>query len=630
MAAAHVHALGIGPLPSQATLGQPLDLSIPVRLEDSETLSAECIGADIHFGDNRQQPGVVNLALEPAPPGATGRVLRLFTNTRIDEPYVRVELTLGCQSKVVRRFTLFADPPLFTPRHNTTDAVEPHVAASHDATHSVAQAVASAPPVAPRAQRVSAEGDRATSAAMGQRPAAASKARPTARAAVPPSGPRLQLTPLDRSVRPALRQERASSLVAAAAAEVAASAAAAEARRVEEAASAAGQAQQDRARVEQLEASLQRLRAETAQTQQSMRGLQARVASAEAERFSNPLVFTLLFLVGMLLLGLVWLWRLHVQDRTAAAWLGGAPRDQDRSIEVDTAEAIAFAPASLPSTAVPAPVDATETRVSLAARVGGFDAESTQILPRSALPASLSPNSDPVRRAVSAEELIDLEQQAEFFIVLGQEEAAIDLLRGHLRSTSGTSPLPYLKLLEIYRKRGNRPEYERVRERFNMHFSAYAPDWTRDLSAGRTLEDYPEVMSRLQALWPMPSRALEVLQLTLARSDEQAQVDAGESFELPAYRELMLLYSVARELAEGGASAAPGGIDLLLPFGDEPGSNLPQQQVPLVERLTATTAVPAQPDARVDLHVDLPLDLSLSGAAETAAASASLRDTTAK
>ncbi|MEN9544630.1 MAG: hypothetical protein RLZZ598_1463, partial [Pseudomonadota bacterium] len=170
----------------------------------------------------------------------------------------------------------------------------------------------------------------------------------------------------------------------------------------------------------------------------------------------------------------------------------------------------------------------------------------------------------------------------------------------------------------------------RVRERFNMHFSAYAPDWTRDLSAGRTLEDYPEVMSRLQALWPMPSRALEVLQLTLARSDEQAQVDAGESFELPAYRELMLLYSVARELAEGGASAAPGGIDLLLPFGDEPGSNLPQQQVPLVERLTATTAVPAQPDARVDLHVDLPLDLSLSGAAETAAASASLRDTTAK
>ena len=34
----------------------------------------------------------------------------------------------------------------------------------------------------------------------------------------------------------------------------------------------------------------------------------------------------------------------------------------------------------------------------------------------------------PRRRAARMEELIDLEQQAEFFIVLGQDDAAIDLL----------------------------------------------------------------------------------------------------------------------------------------------------------------------------------------------------------
>ena len=96
----------------------------------------------------------------------------------------------------------------------------------------------------------------------------------------------------------------------------------------------------------------------------------------------------------------------------------------------------------------------------------------------------------PPRRELSVEELIDLEQQADFFVVLGQEDAAIDLLMGHVRSSGGASPLPYLKLLEIYRRRGDQDAYERVRERFNRRFSAYAPDWNSDLVEGRTLDDY--------------------------------------------------------------------------------------------------------------------------------------------
>src|SRR5439155_2393388 len=64
------------------------------------------------------------------------------------------------------------------------------------------------------------------------------------------------------------------------------------------------------------------------------------------------------------------------------------------------------------------------------------------------------------RREVTVEELINLEQQAEFFLVLGQDDAAIDLLMGPLRSTGGSSPLPSLKLLEIYRRRNEREPYE--------------------------------------------------------------------------------------------------------------------------------------------------------------------------
>ena len=68
---------------------------------------------------------------------------------------------------------------------------------------------------------------------------------------------------------------------------------------------------------------------------------------------------------------------------------------------------------------------------------------------------------------LSIEEHIDVDQQAQFLVVLGQDEAAIDLLLDHLRGTGGTSPLPYLRLMQIYRKRGDEAAYERTRERFN-------------------------------------------------------------------------------------------------------------------------------------------------------------------
>ena len=63
----------------------------------------------------------------------------------------------------------------------------------------------------------------------------------------------------------------------------------------------------------------------------------------------------------------------------------------------------------------------------------------------------------------SMEELIDLEQQAEFFVVLGQDEAAMALLESYIEN-NGKSPLPYLQLLEIHQRRGDRASYEALRQ----------------------------------------------------------------------------------------------------------------------------------------------------------------------
>lgn len=59
------------------------------------------------------------------------------------------------------------------------------------------------------------------------------------------------------------------------------------------------------------------------------------------------------------------------------------------------------------------------------------------------------------------EELIDPGQQAEFFVVPGQDEAAIELLGARIRDGEGVSPLPYLKPLESH-QRPRRPRRRRA------------------------------------------------------------------------------------------------------------------------------------------------------------------------
>jgi hypothetical protein len=157
----------------------------------------------------------------------------------------------------------------------------------------------------------------------------------------------------------------------------------------------------------------------------------------------------------------------------------------------------------------------------------------------------------------------DVDQQAEFFMVLGQDEAAIDLLRDHLRGTGGTSPLPYVRLMQIYRTRGDEPAYERTRQRFNQRFNALAPEWDAVLSAQRGLEDYPDVLARVQRAWRRMLDARTLLETLLFRRGSE-----DERFDLPAYEELLFLHGLTRDLlCRPGQANEP--VDVLLPMDDE-------------------------------------------------------------
>jgi len=588
MSADRATALGFGKVTSATFLGQPLSFAIALRLDPNETLEAKCIKAEVSLGDRILAEAMVRARLETAA-GTGERRVRITTTIPVDEPVVSIQLHVGCPASLSRSFMVFADPPVRGALASGSDTAEdnwvPDRAESPVgavlAAVPAAEAAASAPMPSRRAAPPRAAGSpsraEVAAAAREAAPAAAAAPRTRTRAGVKArSGPVLRLDPVeaDALILPSLQMATSLSQPPG----PAASGVAPRFLDPEQ-----EQRLREQERLKAMEVALLKLRSDSEATHKALGDMQLRVRAAEASRYANPLVYLLVALCVLLTAGLAGMFWLRRRDRRSAAWW---TPPVEASPPAMVAEDV-WAP--------PPPAPAPET-VSLRDTLSA--AAPMPLAPPPAVPSrSGELDAAEPRRPMSAEELIDLEQQAEFFVVLGQDDAAIDLLMGHVRSTGGVSPLPYLKLLEIYRRRGEREPYDRIRERFNRRFNAYAPEWDVDPELGLSLEGYPEVMSRLQKAWATPSQAMDLLDASLFRRD------AGPTFDVPAYRELLFLYGMSRDLAERDTS--PEGVDLLLPLNDEPASTLTSVQA------STPTAEPEHFSIDLDVSTDQPPHLTL-------------------
>ncbi|MCW7537859.1 hypothetical protein OOT46_08360 [Aquabacterium sp. A7-Y] len=651
-ACANAAALGLGEARSTALIGRPLEVTVPVRAEPGDEFSSECVNAEVQFGDTPLPSSSLRLRVTPGSGPGEWR-LHLSTVVPVAEPIVNVSVSAGCTGRVSRSYVTFADPPAVRASLPETEpqaiASSPAPAPRRAAARRAADAardpgkveVAAAPTPAaspvPRASEPRSAPAATPRAPRNRRPASAAPADPaTARAPTPERArsrtaePRLRLDPLEAvpSSGPALRSsdELASGTAPAAEAQ----------RRAAETTWQALNATPDqivaeRERMRQLERQLVQLREESAQTRRSLDTLRAQLQRAEQERDGSPLLVYLLVGVCLLLgVGLIWALRWRHRGGPRIWWRpsevapahsrhGPLPDDDDLDLDADEAPPPVRAktlgerfestgaeakPFLVATPGVP-PVAATEVALPVLEPI----AEPAPLRAPAPTPGAVAKADALVSQpTVSVEELIDLEQQAEFFVALGQEEAAVDLLLGHVSGHPDGSPLPYLKLLEIHQRRGDREAYERIRGQFNDRFNAYAPAWEDALSDGRSLEDYPTVVSRLQALWETPSRALDVLQASLLRKDR-----ASQTFDLPAYRELLMLYSVARDRVEAEADAA--GVDLLLPLDEE----VEGFSHTMLEPLVATTPVRPYDGPEPANEVDLPLEFKARGREPVAA-----------
>jgi pilus assembly protein FimV len=592
LAAIGSSALTLGRPRGAVIIGQSLNVVIPVRTDSGEDAATQCYEADVFHADTRVDGSRISVTVEPGAMAQEFNV-RVRSATVIDEPVISIYLRAGCLQRTTRRYVLLADvaaeviAPLTLPsitrqpdanavRVPSTPAAAVPGATAGAGTSTPAQARAAArirareaaandaAPTAPT--RAAAE--RAAAAGNAASPTAAAASKPARPAAAPAPAPvresvvrrknegsksRLKLDPLDLLVEvdPVLRSS--SELITPPSdnpqvrAEAAALWRALNAQPLD--------ILRDAQRLQGLEADVKALRDVTSKNQASLSELNVRLQKAEGERYANGLVYALaaLVLAALGLAGFFW-WRTRGTDATGDVWWRGRGRD----FEADEDPRERMAPAAAPVKPL------TEVDVDLGMDENLFASLKSRTVAQPATTPpprfvrAMSEHSDfasslpGMSRAVNAEELFDIQQQADFFVSLGQHDQAIEVLKNHISDNVETSALAYLDLLKIYHSLDRREEYDVLRDDFNRVFNAQVPLFDSYSDDSNGLESYHTAMSRIEALWPS-AKVLEIIEESIFRKPGTGD---GEAFDLEAYRELLLLYAMAKDVVDRHADYA--------------------------------------------------------------------------
>lgn len=592
--------MSLGRHSGAALIGRPLDMSVQAVLEAQDDVAGQCMEADVFYADNKLEKSRVRISLEKSGSSPTQALIRIRSSVLVDEPVVTVYLRVGCQLKTERRYVLLAElvseaasdrnlatpmpsppvapiKPAVVPSANadagSVDAAAPKISKPVRRSRSrEAAATAQVDPgnltAAEGAQTLLAKEQAQTLRTKPQRPAVTSQDKKTAA----PSKARLKLEPLDLVIERDPQLRASSELLSIPSANP----------QDRAAASALWQALtaqpqdilRDTEKLQGLENSVRGLQAQSQKSLSSIDDLNIKLQQAQAERYANALVYALAALLLAAIAGLVfalrhrlfghrggaadkpWWGKNEAFENQQEAWLDSSPSEEQsgpgpnrlvpvpKSILVDVdvdfdLDLASSKPGTARSGVAPNFVDS----VPFSSKNGsGFGS------------SMLHPS-----RAVKAEELFDVQQQADFFVSIGQLDQAVEVLRSHIAENIETSALVYLDLFNLYHQLKRPAEYESLRETFNQRFNTQLPVFELYTDKNLGLESYQLALSRIEALWPSP-KVLEIIEESLFR-----QSDSGtEAFNLEAYRELLLLYSVAKEIIglEHGAVAAAKKFDL--------------------------------------------------------------------
>ena len=549
-------ALTLGRARGAVVLGQPLDITVPVQTDEGEDISSLCLDADVFYGDVQQARGRITLTSAPPANGQSATV-RIRSSQPVDEPVVAASLRAGCPQKVSRRFTFFADLPsesVLPPKMIPVlpgPAVTPAPAVNTAAVAALATRRPDTLPASTAVGNVKATKTSSARPVPAVKPVvAAAKVTPKLMlASIVPGDlrdPDLKFTnelftlPVDnpKSAAAAIALWRALN-------------------------AQPEDIMRDWQRLEALDTDVKALRVVTAKNESNLSEMKQRLQVAESERFANGLVYGLAGLLLASLAGLFLLWRRQGGEvSTSHSWwqgVGASPVPQQsgpgdiastratlstsgelptRTAFVDIDLDLSFADsAAVPVQPVPT---LTDSQVIPLERVTSFSPPTNWSTDRGFSASMVS-----ALRTTNSEEVVDVRQQADFFVSLGQYEQAIHTLMDRTEGADDASPLVYLDLMQLLHRLGRRVDFNQTRNKFNRLFTGRVPEYSAFDEKGQGLEGYPEVLAHISKEWSS-DLILDILEGCIFRVPED---DLGQPFDLAAFEDLLMLHAIATRLA---------------------------------------------------------------------------------
>ena len=668
-AVSNSQALTLGRLRGAALVGQGLDVSIPILGDAGDGAAGLCVEADVFHADARQEPSRVQVTVEPTQ-SAQAFSVRIVSSSVIDEPVVTVYLRAGCGQKTSRRYVLLADvlteqAAAPVARVAQVPLIVPAAAADRTQEASIKRStgVGSGPGAITRKARASSASrsrsggaaDRAAGMpAVAKRPAAIASARKAARPKV--SARAIASTPADEKLL-AGRSAGQSRLKLDPIEVLAERVATLESSTAGAPADLVAREARDAQRLQALEASVKNLLVAASRNEASLLDLKGRLQQAESERYSNPIVYGLMALLLASLAGIALLLaRGRRQVRGSGAnWWGGMEQQVPKSAAAQAAPGASrpsgFTPASARAalsgpdslTQVDAPPHPPARRAgprSVAGPVTQADvslvemSESTfdrlmqsgvshSAVRKPRVPEPGQPVSGAGGKLKSPDESIDVRQQAEFFVSLGQTDEAVRVLENRIGQSGESSPLAYLDLLKIFHSLGLRDDFRQVREDFGLLFNARVPEFSGFADEGKGLEEYPDVIASLVDVWGTPG-VFAMIENCVFR--DQRHAPSG-LLDLAAFRDLLLLHAVA--LAVNAPDSTPATMAASVPHrlatarsGAVGGPGVGARPPGIARNLSGVSADVPLPtiDGEPELDIDLS-DLHISMSMPLAAAS---------
>lgn len=607
VAAGGAAALSLGNPQGTVVLGRPLDLVFDVRTDGTDVSDA-CVTAKVTAGDDPISQSQISVTPLPNAAGRSASV-RLRSSQPINEPVIDVRLSAGCSGSVVRTYTVLAYPAEALSASQASaertsaaaaplvlrSTLTPDAAGARDGVRTRSGAVPADQVVTQRSSRV----ERAVKPAVARKPE------------LEPGRPRLVMEPLSDWLQ-APSVLRASTEMAALPESTSPS--------LREEAAARWRAlnmqsedllQEDARRAAQDKAQSEKLAAAERDKEAAL-AVQQELQERAAARFPANLVYALLALLVALAALLAWVWtrRQGLPSDSEQSWTHGPAK---AATSVAPAGVVRHVADEHDVTTRPQPAEPEMLPSGMMPLEFGTSADAPE--PASAASSVQAAAPAPVTAVLNPEDLFDLQQQAEFFVSVGEHDQAIEVMKKHIEANQSASPSAYLELLRLYRSLSRIEQFNELRAQFHRYFNAQVPEFAAFARPGRTLFGYPDVLARIEALWCDPS-VVPMLQELLFRGQGQDQ-----RFDLPAYDDLLLLHAVARTTPASArgqsaprrrttpmeAAAAEEGKASATATGPDPASNLMEFEPDWDFDAQAAASRQAAPAPGAPMEIDLDL-----------------------